>query len=114
MNKAQSTGVTEVTDSTFDELITGTELPVLVEFSARWCGPCRMLAPTLHRLADEQAGRLRVAQIDVDDNPVTQARYAVMSMPTLVVFVDGEERKRMVGARGKAHLLQELDAYLTP
>jgi thioredoxin 1 len=113
MTTTQSTQMTEVTDSTFDELVTGADLPVLVEFSARWCGPCRMLAPTLHQLAAEQAGRLLVAQIDVDDNPVTQARYGVMSMPTLVVFVDGEECKRMVGARGKAHLLQELHAYLT-
>jgi len=108
------TTVTEATDSTFDELVAGSDLPVLVEFSARWCGPCKMLAPILHQLAAEQAGRLRVAQIDVDDNPATQRRFAVMSMPTLVLLVDGRECKRMVGARGKAHLLQELAEYLEP
>jgi thioredoxin 1 len=107
-----TTHMTEVTDATFDELVMGADRPVLVEFSARWCGPCRMLAPTLHALADEQADRLRVAQIDVDDNPVIQRRYEVMSMPTLVLFVDGQERMRLVGARGKAHLLQALAEHM--
>jgi thioredoxin 1 len=100
--------MTELTDLTFDELTSGTDLPVLVEFSAEWCGPCKMLAPILHELAREQAGSLLVAQIDVDANPETTRRYDVMSMPTLLLFVDGRERKRLVGARGKAHLLQEL------
>jgi thioredoxin 1 len=106
--------LTELTDATFDELTAGTDLPVLVEFSARWCGPCRMLAPILHDLAGEQEGRLLVAQIDVDDNPTTTRRYDVMAMPTLLLFVGGRERKRLVGARGKAHLLQELAEHLSP
>jgi thioredoxin 1 len=103
----------ELTDATFDEFVAGTALPVLVEFSARWCAPCKMLAPILHQIATEQAGRLLVGQIDVDDNPVTQARYEVMSMPTMVLFVDGHEERRLVGARGKAHLLQELAEHLS-
>ena len=104
--------ITELTDGTFDELVTGTGLPVLVEFSARWCGPCKMLAPILHELAAEQAGNLVVAQIDVDENPETTRRYDVMSMPTLIVFVDGQERTRLVGARSKVYLLQTLSGLV--
>jgi thioredoxin 1 len=105
--------MTELTDGTFDEFVSGTDRPVLVEFSARWCGPCKMLTPILHQLASEQAGRLLVGQIDVDENPVTQLRYGVMSMPTMVLFVNGQEQRRLVGARGKAHLLQELSEHLS-
>jgi thioredoxin 1 len=103
----------ELTDSTFDEFVAGADLPVLVEFSAAWCGPCKMLAPILHQLAAEQAGRLLVGEIDVDKNPETQRRYGVMSMPTMVLFVNGQEERRLVGARGKAHLLQELADHLS-
>jgi thioredoxin 1 len=105
--------MTELTDSTFDEFVTGTDLPVLVEFTAAWCGPCKMLAPILHQLAGEQAERMLVGQIDVDDNPVTQQRYGVMSMPTMILYVNGQEERRLVGARGKAHLLQELAEHLS-
>jgi thioredoxin 1 len=106
--------MTELTDSRFDEFVSGTDLPVLVEFTAQWCSPCHALAPVLHELADEQAGRLLVGAIDVDENPAATRRHDVMSMPTLIVFVDGHERKRLVGARGKARLLQELAEYLRP
>jgi thioredoxin 1 len=106
------THMTELTDLTFDEFTSGTDLPVLVEFSAEWCGPCKMLAPILHALAAEQDGSLLVGQIDVDENPATTRRYDVMSMPTLLLFVDGRVRKRVVGARGKSHLLQELAEHL--
>jgi thioredoxin 1 len=104
--------IIELTDDTFAELATGAQLPLLVEFSARWCGPCRMLAPVLHDLAHEQSEQLRIAQIDVDENPETTGRYDVMSMPTLILFVDGHEEMRLVGARGKANLMQELAAHL--
>ncbi len=106
------TELTELTDSTFDEFATGTELPVLVEFSAQWCGPCKMLAPVLHELANDQEGQLRVAQIDVDENPETTRRYDVMSMPTVILFVGGREQRRLIGARSKARLLQEIAEYL--
>jgi thioredoxin 1 len=105
--------LTMLTDQTFEESVNGADVPVLVEFSARWCGPCKMLAPVLDALATEQAEHLRVAQIDVDDNPETVRRYGVLSMPTLLLFVDGQEQKRLVGARGKAHLLQELAEHLS-
>jgi thioredoxin 1 len=105
--------ITHLNDQTFDEFVLGADRPVLVEFSARWCGPCKMLAPVLRDLAAEQADHLRVAEIDVDDNPATVGRHGVLSMPTLVLFVDGEERTRLVGARGKAHLLQGLAEHVS-
>ena len=104
--------VIDMTDATFDEVIGAADVPVLVEFSATWCGPCAALAPILHELAAEQAGRLVVGTIDIDDNLDTSRRHEVMAAPTLMVFVDGELRRRLVGARGKRHLLEELAPFL--
>ncbi|WP_031091551.1 thioredoxin family protein [Streptomyces sp. NRRL S-15] len=98
-------GVAEVTDATFDAEVLGAATPVLVEFTADWCGPCRQLAPVLGAIAKEQAGRVKVVQIDVDHNPGITSRYAVLSMPTLMV-------KSMVGARPKRRLLQDLEDVL--
>lgn len=100
--------VPSVDDATFAAQVLGSDRPVLVEFTADWCPPCRMIAPVLAEIAVEEADRLRVVQIDVDTNPVTQAAYGVMSMPTLLLFRDGEPVKVMVGARPKRRLLQEL------
>ncbi|WSM59990.1 thioredoxin [Streptomyces sp. NBC_01707] len=102
----------EVTDVTFDGEVLGAELPVLVEFTADWCGPCRQLAPVLSAIAAEEAGRIKIVQIDVDANPDITSRYAVLSMPTLMVFRSGEPVKSMVGARPKRRLLQELEDVL--
>jgi thioredoxin 1 len=99
-------------DQTFDEVVRGSTLPVLVDFSAEWCPPCRAVEPIVEQLAEDLAGQLVVTRVDVDASPETAARYRVMSMPTFVVLVDGEERARLVGARGKAHLLEELSAFL--
>jgi len=104
----QTEGVVTVTDLTFAEEVLGAELPVLVDFTADWCAPCRMIAPVLADVAKEEAARLKVVQLDVDSNPETQAAYAVLSMPTLMVFRKGEPVKTMVGARAKAKLLREL------
>ncbi|MET8125149.1 thioredoxin [Streptomyces sp. NPDC005065] len=105
-------GVAEVTDATFDGEVLGAELPVLVEFTADWCGPCRQLAPVLSAIAAEEAGRIKIVQLDVDANPAVTSRYAVLSMPTLMVFRSGEAVKSMVGARPKRRLLQELEDVL--
>ncbi|MBW5483115.1 thioredoxin family protein [Streptomyces bambusae] len=103
-------GVAEVTDQDFGAEVLGERgRPVLVEFTADWCGPCRQLAPVLSALAAEEADRLKVVQIDADSNPDTVTRYGVLSMPTLLVFQDGEPVKSMVGARAKRRLLAELE-----
>ncbi|MFF3697508.1 thioredoxin [Streptomyces sp. NPDC002221] len=104
----KAAGVDEVTDETFAEEVRGSSLPVLVEFTADWCGPCRQLAPVLGALAEEEAGRLKIVVLDVDRNPETTTRYGILSAPTLVVFVDGEPVKSMVGSRPKRRLQQEL------
>ncbi|OEJ24948.1 thioredoxin [Streptomyces agglomeratus] len=104
--------VDEVTDATFGDDVLKSGLPVLVEFTADWCGPCRQLAPVLSEVAREEAGRLKVVQLDVDMNPETTLRYGVLSMPTLIVFRDGEPVKQMVGARPKRRLLAELQQEL--
>ncbi|MEN8650807.1 thioredoxin [Streptomyces sp. 21So2-11] len=105
---AQARGVDAVTDATFEDDVLKSGEPVLVEFTADWCGPCRQLAPVLSAVAKEQAGRLKVVQLDVDVNPGTTLRYGVLSMPTLMVFRDGEPVRQMVGARPKRKLLAEL------
>jgi thioredoxin 1 len=105
----QAEGVAAVTDADFDAEVLGADRPVLVEFTADWCGPCRQLAPVLSALASEEADRLKVVQLDVDTNPEITTRYGVLSMPTLMVFRAGEPVKSMVGARPKRRLLQELE-----
>lgn len=100
--------VAAVTDTTFAAEVLASDLPVLVEFTAEWCPPCRMIAPVLAEIAREQAGHLTIVQIDVDENPVTMAAYGVLSMPTLMLFRDGEPVRTLVGARPKRRLLAEL------
>ncbi|MGC9441614.1 thioredoxin family protein [Streptomyces sp. WG5] len=102
----------EVTDADFAAEVIEAELPVLVEFTADWCPPCRQMAPVLSALAEEEGDRLRVVQLDVDRNPETTNAYKVLSMPTFMVFRGGEPVKSMVGARPKRLLLQELSDVL--
>ncbi|MYR42727.1 thioredoxin [Streptomyces sp. SID5910] len=102
----------EVTDATFAEEVVGASLPVLVEFTADWCPPCRQMAPVLSALAAEEADRLRVVQLNVDRNPETTNAYKVLSMPTFMLFRDGEPVRSMVGARPKRRLLEELSDVL--
>jgi thioredoxin 1 len=97
-----------LTDATFDEVVNANETPVVVDFWAEWCGPCRMIAPILDEIATEQDGKVTIGKLNVDENPGTAQRFGVMSIPTLLVFRDGELDKRIVGAKGKAQLIDEL------
>ncbi|HUA94584.1 MAG TPA: thioredoxin [Acidimicrobiales bacterium] len=104
--------ITTLSDSTFDEHVKAAEAPVLVDFWAEWCGPCKMIGPILEEIATEQAGKIGVAKINIDENLDVTRRFEVMSVPTLMLFKDGELAARFVGARGKAQLLEELQAHL--
>ena len=101
-----------VTDDSWETEVLGSDVPVLVDFWAEWCGPCRMVAPVVEEIASEKAGALKVVKLNVDDNPETARRYKVMSIPTLMVFAKGDEQQRLVGARGKSQLLQEVEEFL--
>ena len=107
-----SENISTYTDATFDEQIGSSSVPVVVDFWAEWCGPCKMVAPILEEIAQEKAGSLAIAKLNVDDNPDVARRFGVMSIPTMIVFKDGEESLRIVGAKGKPQLLDDLSAYL--
>jgi thioredoxin 1 len=99
------------TDAEFNDLING-EKPVLVDFWAEWCGPCRMVGPIVEEIADEYGDKLAVAKLNVDENPQVSHQYEVMSIPTLIVYKDGQVMKRIVGARPKTMLVQELSDFI--
>ena len=101
--------ISTLTDATFDETIAAAGEAVVVDFWAEWCGPCKMIAPILDEIANEHAGKISVAKLNVDENPDVARRYDVMSIPTLIVFQDGQPVKRLVGAKGKGQLLEELN-----
>ncbi len=103
---------TSVSDSNFDETVLKAKLPVLVDFWATWCAPCRMVAPVVEELAKEYEGRIRFAKLDVDQNPKTASKYSIMSIPTLLIFKNGEPISHIVGFRPKAELKRSLDAAL--
>jgi thioredoxin 1 len=103
---------TDVTDTSFDEEILGSDKPVLVDFWAEWCGPCKMIAPILDEIADERPDDLRVVKLNVDDNIRTAQRFEVMSIPTLMLFKNGEVQLRVVGAKSKSALLADLEPHL--
>jgi len=101
-----------VTDSTFDSEVLGSDKPVVVDFWATWCGPCKMVAPVLEEIASEYSDKLTVAKVDVDANTDVARRYQIMSIPTISVFSGGELVKSIVGAKPKAALLRELEPYI--
>jgi thioredoxin 1 len=104
--------VKTVDDATFDADVLTSDTPVLVEFGAAWCPPCRMLAPVLDEVAEERSSQLRVRTVDVDANPVTQQRYGVMSLPTLLVFIGGKPVRQAIGFVSKGRLLAFIDEAL--
>ncbi len=104
--------ITTLTDSTFDEEIAAASSPVLVDFWAEWCGPCLAVAPVLEEIANEQGDRLRIAKVNVDDSVALARRFEVMSIPTMILFSEGQPQVRLVGAKPKGKLLEELQAFL--
>ena len=101
----------EATDQNFSELV-GSSTPTLVDFWAEWCGPCKMMNGPLEELAGEHSGKLTVAKLNVDENQQTAMTFEVMGIPTMIIFQDGEEKKRMVGAKSKAQLAQDLAEFV--
>ncbi|MFZ4514887.1 MAG: thioredoxin [Acidimicrobiia bacterium] len=106
-------GIVTITDASFDETISTADTPILVDFWAEWCGPCKMIAPVLSEIAAEQAGKLTIGKVNVDENPGAARRFDVMSIPTLIVFVNGQPAKRLVGAKSKTALLADLAEFVS-
>ena len=104
--------ITHVSEATFEQEVIAAELPVLVDFWAEWCGPCKMIAPILDDIAGEYAGRLKVCKVDVDANPAVPEKFGIRGIPTLIIFKDGNAVETKVGALSKAQLSQFIDSCL--
>jgi thioredoxin 1 len=104
--------IVTLSDATFDEHVKGSDVPVLVDFWAEWCGPCKMISPVLEEIAAENAGKLQIGKLNIDDNLDVTRRFEVMSIPTLILFKDGEPQVRLIGAKPKGQLLEEISQYL--
>jgi thioredoxin 1 len=105
--------VNDVTDQEFETEILKSEKPVLVDFWADWCVPCHMVSPVVEEIGIDKAENMKVAKLNVDDNPNTAQRYGVMSIPTLILFIGGEERARVVGAKPKDAILREIESHIS-
>ncbi|MBX7170265.1 MAG: thioredoxin [Pyrinomonadaceae bacterium] len=101
-----------ITDGNFAAEIENSKIPVLLDFWATWCPPCKMIAPTIDALAKELAGKVKIGKLDVDKNPRTASKFRVQSIPTLIIFKNGEEVDRIVGAQSKAAMMQRLQAFM--
>jgi len=101
--------ITILTDANFDREVSSSEVPLIVDFWAPWCAPCRMVSPVIEEIAADHAGALRVGKLNVDDNPVTASKFGIMSIPTIMLFRDGKAVKKVIGARGKRDFEREFD-----
>ena len=102
-----------VNDQSFEQDVLKSDTPVLVDFWATWCGPCRMVGPVLEEIASEQGEKIKIAKLDVDANPVTAGRFGVRAIPTMILFKDGKEAQRLVGYMPKDRLLQQIQPHVT-
>jgi thioredoxin 1 len=101
-----------ISDATFEQEVLKADKPVLVDFWATWCGPCRMIAPVLEEIAADKSEKIKIAKLDVDANPVSAGRFGVRAIPTMILFKDGKEAQRLVGYMPKERLLQQLSQYI--
>jgi thioredoxin 1 len=112
MTEMPMTEMLQLTSETFEAAVAG-DVPVLVDFWAEWCAPCRAIAPILQEIAGENEGTLKIVKLNADDHPDVVRRLGIMSIPTLILFAKGEEKARVVGARGKDQLLKEITPHLS-
>jgi thioredoxin 1 len=98
-----------LTDATFDAEISGSSTPIIVDFWAPWCGPCRMVSPVLDEIAQEHADKVTVGKLNVDENPATAQKFGIMSIPTIILFKDGQAARKVIGARSKADFIREFE-----
>ncbi len=101
--------VKTLTDATFETEIGSGSTPMIVDFWAPWCGPCRMVGPVIDEIAQEHGDKVAIGKLNVDENPATAQKYGIMSIPTIILFKDGEAAKKVIGARSKADFLREFD-----
>jgi len=104
--------IVTLSDATFDEHVKGSDVPVLVDFWAEWCGPCKMIAPILDEIANEYKDRLQIAKLNIDENPQTPPKYGIRGIPTLILFKNGTVEAQKVGALSKSQLATFLDQHL--
>ena len=112
MDEQNSSNTITVNDENFDKEVLQSDIPVLVDFWAEWCGPCKLVGPTIEALASDYKGKIKVAKLDIDSSPEFAGRFGVRSIPTLIVFKDGEAQEAAVGVRPKEQLAELIDQYV--